>query len=130
MGEIYKAYLDNYNTHIDDEYTRTVFFEHRGIKYRVIITHKRANRLSLIRCQNRNIIWEQIPFLYLRFYDRGRGEELFRLPVITDKEYTTIIVIKGKPRSIWGLDEGIFRSAHKIDRLYINVMSEARFKEL
>ena len=36
----------------------------------------------------------------------------------------------GKPNSIIGLDDGIFRSVHKYDENYINVMSEARFKEL
>ena len=36
----------------------------------------------------------------------------------------------GKPNSIIGLDDGIFRSVHKYDKNYINVMSEARFKEL
>lgn len=36
----------------------------------------------------------------------------------------------GKPNSIIGLDEGIFRSIHKYDENYINVMSESRFKDL
>jgi len=34
------------------------------------------------------------------------------------------------PNSITGLDEGIFRSVHKYDKSYINVMSKARFKEI
>ena len=36
----------------------------------------------------------------------------------------------GKPNSITGLDEGVFRSIHKYDESFINVMSEKRFKEL
>ena len=46
------------------------------------------------------------------------------------KECVRIFVIMGKPNSIIGLDEGIFHSVHKYDENYINVMSEARFKEL
>ena len=46
------------------------------------------------------------------------------------KDCIRIFVIMGKPNSITGLDEGIFCSIHKYDEKYINVMSEARFKDL
>ena len=56
-----------------------------------------------------------------------------RIPVAQispSKDAVTLFIIKGKPNSITGLDEGIFRSVHKFDKKLINVMSEARFKEL
>ncbi|MBO5682749.1 MAG: hypothetical protein J6S10_02100, partial [Clostridia bacterium] len=76
------------------------------------------------------ILWEQMPFLYLRYNERGRGDISDNITVSVDKNIVTLFVIKGKPRSIWGLDEGVFRSAKQMDASYINVMSEKKFKEL
>ena len=130
MGKIYKLYLMNRKNATTDQSTKTVLFDHEGVTYCVIITRKRANRLSRIRCVNNTILWEQIPFLYLRYNERGRGDVIDNIPVSVDKNMVTLFIIKGKPRSIWGLDEGIFRSAKHMDAAYINVMSEKKFKEL
>lgn len=130
MGELYKAYLNNRKNAVSDKNTTTVSFEYDGQNYRVIMTRKRANKLSLIRCSERTVVWEQIPFLYLRYNERGRGDVIANIPVGVDKKCVTIFVINGKPRSIWGLDEGIFRSANKFDKCFVNVMSEKRFKKL
>ena len=130
MGELYKAYLNNRKNAVSGENTKSVSFEHDGQTYRVIMTQKRANRLSLIRCAARTVVWEQIPFLYLRYNERGRGEVIQDIPVAVDKECVTVFVVKGKPRSIWGLDEGVFRSANKFDKNFVNVMSEKRFRKL
>ena len=130
MGELYKAYLTNQKSAAVDKSTKTVTFEHEGISYRVITTKRRANRLSLIRCVNNAVVWEQIPLLYLRYNERGRGNVIDNIPVSIDKNMVTLFVIKGKPRSIWGLDEGIFRSAKRMDASYVTLMSEKRMKEL
>ena len=130
MGELYNAYLSNRKNALRVDNTSTVEFEYGGENYRVIMTRKRANKLSLIRCSGRAIAWEQIPFLYLRYNERGRGDVIANIPVGVDKKCVTIFVIKGKPRSIWGLDEGNFRSANKFDKDFVNVMSEKRFKGL
>ena len=130
MGGLYKSYLAHNRNLINDEHTSTALFEYDGETYRVVMTRKRANRLSLIHCAPRAIVWEQLPFLYLRYNDRGRGEIIQNITVAVDKKYTTIFVIKGKPRSILGLDEGVYRSANNFDKSYINVMSEKRFKTL
>ena len=106
-----------------------VKFEHASQKYEVYFTRKRANRYSIIHCKNNTIEWEQFPVLP-RIAGRRYG---IREPIISigpTKECVRIIVILGKPNSITGLDEGVFRSIHKYDENYINVMSEARFKEL
>lgn len=130
MGKIYRAYLANIANFEENVSTRNVFFDLDGISYRVITTKKRANRLSLIRCKNKTVVWEQIPVLYLRYNERGRGDVIDSIPVDPDKKYVTMFVIKGKPREIWGLDEGIFCSAKNFNASKINLMSEKRFKEL
>lgn len=130
MGELYNAYLSNRKNALRVDNTSTVEFKYDGENYRVIMTRKRANKLSLIRCSGRTIAWEQIPFLYLRYNERGRGDVIANIPIGLDKKRVTIFVIKGKPRSIWGLDEGIFRSANKFDKNFVNVMSERRFKRI
>ena len=106
-----------------------VKFEDDNKKYEIYFTRKRANRYSIIHCKNNTIEWEQFPVLP-RIAGRRYG---IREPIIklaTSKDCIRIFVIMGKPNSITGLDEGIFRSIHKYDENYLNVMSESRFKEL
>ena len=106
-----------------------VKFEDDNKKYEIFFTRKRANRYSIIHCKNNMIEWEQFPVLP-RIAGRRYG---IREPIIKlapSKDCIRIFVIMGKPNSIIGLDEGIFRSIHKYDENYINVMSESRFKEL
>lgn len=79
---------------------------------------------------NKTVVWEQIPVLYLRYNERGRGDVIDSIPVDIDKKYVTLFVIKGKPREFWGLDEGIFHYIKHYDASFINLMSEKRFKEL
>ena len=105
-----------------------VKFEEDTKKYEIYFTRNRANRYSIIHCKNNTIEWEQFPVLP-RIAGRRYG---IREPIIKlapSKDCIRIFVIMGKPNSIIGLDEGIFRSIHKYDENYINVMSESRFKE-
>ena len=106
-----------------------VKFEYDNKKYEIYFTRKRANRYSIIHCINNTIEQEQFPVLP-RIAGRRYG---IREPIIKlapSKDCIKIFVIMGKPNSIIGLDEGIFRSIHKYDENYINVMSESRFKDL
>lgn len=128
MGELYKAYLTNRKNEVSDKSTKTVTFEHKGVLYRIITTKRRANRRSLIRCLNNDVVWEQIPLLYLHDNERGRGKVIDSIPVDIDKKFVTFFVIKGRPQSILGLDEGMFRSAKHFDPSYITLMSERKFK--
>ena len=130
MGNLYKAYLMNKRESKNATKTTEVIFEHAGIVYRVIMTKKRANRLSVIRCMQNTVVWEQIPLLCLLNNARGEGEVIDSIPVAVNKEYVTLFVIKGKPGRIDGLDEGIFRSAKNIDPACINLMSEKNFREI
>ena len=132
MGKIYARFKE-----LKKESTQNWFMDKIGLvkfeddnkKYEIYFTRKRANRYSIIHCKNNTIEWEQFPVLP-RIVGRMYG---IREPIISlarSKDCIRIFVIMGKPNSIIGLDEGIFRSIHKYDENYINVMSEARFKEL
>ena len=104
-------------------------FECDGKKYEIYYTRKRANRYSIIHCKNNTVEWEQFPILP-RIAGRRYGIQEPIISLSPTKECIRIIVILGKPNVITGLDEGIFRSVHKYDESYINVMSEARFTEM
>ena len=132
MGRIYTRFIE-----LKKQCPRNWFMEKVGLvkfeddnkKYEIYFTRRRANKYSIIHCKNNTIEWEQFPVLP-RIVGRRYG---IREPIISiapTKEYVRIVVILGKPNSITGLDEGIFRSIHKYDENCINVLSEARFKEL
>ena len=104
-------------------------FELNGKNYEIFFPRKRANRYSIIHCKNNTIEWEQFPVMP-RIAGRRYGIREPIISVAPAKEFVRIVVILGKPNSITGLDEGVFRSVHKYDEAYINVMSEARFKEI
>ena len=130
MNNLYKAYSVNKRKSEKAPQTTAVTFEQAGTTYRVIMTKKRANRLSVIRCMQNTVVWEQIPLLCLLNNTRGASEAIDSIPVVVSKEYVTIFVIKGKPGKIEGLDDGIFRSARNFDPSCINLMSEKKFREL
>ena len=132
MGKIYSRFME-----LKKQCPRNWFmdkiglvkFEYDNRQYEVYFTRKRANKYSIIHCKNNTIEWEQ--FLVLpRIIGRRYGEREPIISLAPSKECVRIIVIIGKPNSIIGLDEGNFRSFYKFDENYINVMSEARFKEL
>ena len=106
-----------------------VKFEADDKHYEVYFTRKRANKYSIINCKNTTIEWEQFPVLpRVAGRDDGKRDPIIKLA--PSKDCIRIFVSMGKPNSIIGLDEGIFRSIHKYDENYLNVMSEARFKDL
>ena len=132
MGKIYARFIElkkrsPKNLFMDK--VGLVKFEEDNTNYEIYFTRKRANRYSIIHCENNTIEWEQFPILP-RIAGRRYGIREPIMRIAPSKECVRIIVILGKPNSITGLDEGIFRSIHKYDEGYVNVMSEARFKEL
>ena len=132
MGKIYNSFAKSKDQSKSDWFMDKiglVKFALEDKNYEIYFTRKRANKYSIIHCKNNTIEWEQFPVLP-RIVGRMYG---IREPIISiapTKECVRIIVILGKPNSITGLDEGNFRSIHKYDENYINVMSEARFKDL
>ena len=97
--------------------------------YEIYFTRKRANKYSIIHCKNNTIEWEQFPVLP-RIAGRRYGISEPLINLSPAKDCIRIFVVKGKPNCITGLDEGVFHSIHQYDENYINVMSEARFKEI
>ena len=132
MGKIYERFKElkkQYHRNWFMDKVGLVIFENENKKYEIYFTRKRANKYSIIHCKNNTIEWEQFPILP-RIMGRRYG---IREPIISiapTKECVRIVVIWGKPNSITGLDEGVFRSIHKYEENFINVMSETRFKEL
>ena len=132
MGKIYARFAELKKWTAKDAPTDKiglVCFEEGNKKYEIYFTRKRANKYSIIHCKNNTIEWEQFPVLPRiagRIY--GISEPLISLS--PSKDCIRIFVVKGKPNCITGLDEGVFRSIHQYDENYINVMSEARFKEI
>ena len=106
-----------------------VKFEDESKSYEIYFTKRRANKYSIIHCKNNTVLWEQFPVLP-RIAGRRYGVREPIIALTPSKECIRIFVIMGKPNSIIGLDEGVFRSVYKYDENYINVMSEARFKDL
>ena len=132
MAELYDAFKELKKRSSKDWFTDKtglVKFELNGKKYEIFFTRKRANKYSIIHCKNNTIEWEQFPLLP-RIAGRMYGTREPIISVAPIKDSVRIVVILGKPNIITGLDEGIFRSIHKYDEAYINVMSEARFKEI
>ena len=132
MGKIYECFKKAEKPAPRDSFTdktALVKFELDGKNYEIFFPRRRANRYSIIHCNNNTIEWEQFPVMP-RITGRYHGvrEPLVSLSPI--KSSVRIFVVMGKPNSIAGLDEGIFRSVHKYSEDHINVMSEARFKEI
>ena len=132
MSELYTHFIELKKQVPKDWFTDKiglVKFEYNNQHYEIYFTRQRANKYSIIHCKNNTIEWEQFPILP-RIMGRHYGEKETLISLAPSKEHVRIFVIMGKPNSIIGLDDGIFRSVHKYDKNYINVMSEARFKEL
>ena len=132
MGEIYNRFIETKKQVSKDFFTDKiglVKFEENGKNYEIYYTRKRANKYSIIHCKNNTIEWEKFPILP-RVAGRYYGKREPMINIAPSKDCVRIFVIMGKPNSIIGLDEGIFRSVHKYDESCINVMSQARFKVL
>ena len=98
-------------------------------EYKIIFTKERANQRTAIQCVDNCIGWEQRP-LITRNSGYRPGEYVPVYQFSEDQRGTTLFVVRGNPRVIEGLDEGIFRSANRLASGYVNVMSFGRFKEL
>lgn len=100
-----------------------------GQKYKIHVTKKSANKSTHIHCkENGTVYWEQF-YILGGFSTPGREESVLIKPQ-REKDEIVIVLIKGKPAVITGLDEGIFASSRgtlKTDS-DVYVMSETAFK--
>ncbi len=105
---------------------RTVEFDYKGVAFKIGVSEKSANRHTVIHCRPTGIVWEQIHALGV-----SPVSEVFTLaaPAFSDREKLCIILIRGNPGNITGLDEGIYLSAkNEYGEGALYVMSEAAFK--
>ena len=113
----------------ENELYKTVIFHDDMQKYKVYVSKKSATKSTHIHCKdNKTIYWEQLyPFGGISTPQR----EIY--PFVKpqrEKDETVIVLIKGKPAMITGLDTNGFVSAHGIvkERSDVYVMSQAAFK--
>ncbi len=114
----------------ENENIRKIFFSLNGQKYAIYMTKKAANKATRIYCEkDETIYWEQ--------YHMMGGmctPSIIKSVLVKPKRESdeiAIVVIKGKPGAIIGLDEGIWVSAKNgilQSQNDIFVMSEAAFK--
>ena len=83
--------------------------EHKEQNLNLYISHKRATKATHIHCiESGDIIWEQ--FYPFGGMSRPSREKKYVLKPECDKNAITVIVIRGNPGNITGLENGIFNS--------------------
>lgn len=95
--------------------------------YKIIVANRKANRRSVIHCVEDRIEWEQFPLLP-RIWAGRLGDKLPIYKFEKPKNETVIFLIKGEPRGVIGLDDGLFRGVKKFDSDFVNVMAYKYFK--
>ena len=111
------------------EFLNVYEFSIKDIIYRVIIPRKFANKHSVLHCKNNTIIWEQKPLIPgLAFRQLGDMNLIYKHT--TEFDRITLFVVKGRPNSIIGLDDGVFCSKINFDNKFVNVISFREFKQL
>ena len=84
-------------------------FEYKEQNVNLYISHKRARKSTHIHCtESGDIIWEQ--FYPFGGMSRPSRENKYILKPICDKNAITVVIIRGTPGNITGLDNGIFKS--------------------
>ncbi len=98
------------------------------ITFNLYISKKRATKATHIHCtESGDVIWEQ--FYPFGGMSRPAREKTYVLKPICDKIAITIVIIRGTPSNITGLDNGIFKShlsAPKLNNIYL--MMEETFE--
>ena len=114
----------------EDEEFQKITFRRNGKKYAIYYTKKRAAKATRIDCGEDGTLYRTQYYIAGGHGTPAKVKKPLLHPLRKPDE-TVIVVIKGKPGTISGLDEGIWVSAKK-ERLRskkdIFVMSEAVFK--
>jgi len=126
---VYRAFVSMGKVTDENESFKTVSFSKSGKNYTVYVSKTRATKATHIECRADNTIY------WVQFYPFGgmsqpsRVEKVFIKPVC-QKDVTSIVIIRGKPGLITGLDEGIYVSGRGIPKSKnsVYVMSEGAFK--
>lgn len=126
---LYECYKRLGRTVSENERYKTVEFSLGDKRYTAQVTKRSAGRATHIHCrEDGTVYWEQL--YIMGGMSRPSSETNVLIRPKDQENARTLIIIRGKPASITGLDEGIFVSAKKEttgkDDVY--VMSEAAFK--
>ena len=84
-------------------------FQYKEQNVNLYISHKRARKSTHIHCaESGDIVWEQ--FYPFGGMSRPAREKKHALKPLCDKNAITVVIIRGTPGNITGLDNGIFKS--------------------
>jgi len=125
---IYSLYKKRGKRTDENERYTTWEFETSGKKYLVFRSKRTANKATNILCgEDGSVLWKQI---YPIGYITSGAEVTLLIDPPRDTKSTVIVLIKGKPGFILGLDENGFVSSRgkKKKDSDVYVMSEAAFK--
>ncbi len=105
-------YFDLYNLKLND------------IAMNLYVSRKRATKATHIHCtESGDIVWEQ--FYPFGGMSRPAREKKYVLKPVCDKKSATIVVIRGNPGDIIGLDNGIFKSHLSVPEMkHVYLMTE------
>ena len=91
-----------------------------GISVNVYVSRKRATKATHIHCtESGDIMWEQ--FYLFGGMSRPARDKRYVLRPVQDKNVATVVVIKGTPGNITGLEEKInsHRSSLSTNRIFL-----------
>ena len=126
---VYECYKKYGKVTDENELTKKVEFEKDGQKYVLYITRSAVTKSTHIHCKEDGSVYREDLYPFGGYTNPSRVESVLVKPQRKADE-TVIVVIKGKPGIITGLDEGIFvysRGKIKTNK-DIYVMSETAFK--
>ena len=125
---VYSAYKKYGECVEKNENVKTVQFTVAGQKYKVYQSNQTANKATHIHCEDDGCIYLE------NYYAIGTvattSEKTFLIKPCKSDSEIVIVLIKGKPGVITGLDENGFISSRgkRKDKSDVYVMSEAAFK--
>ena len=125
---VYAAYRQLGACTEETEYCKVIRFALGGRRYVVYQSKQAANKKTQIDCgEDGAVYWRQF---YPVSHIGGTSEKSVLVKPIRSAEETVIVLIKGKPAVIEGLDENGFVSSRGTPRKEtdVYVMSEAAFK--
>lgn len=123
MKQIFKKYAIKEK---ETEFFKIYTIGYCDKKYRVYLLKKKVNSQTVIHCEGNCLYYEQRP-LFWHLSGRMYGN---KVPFFNDnnkKGVETIVVIKGCPDGIVGIDDGVFSSYRNYNSERINVMIKKHF---
>ena len=128
-SSLYRLYRKYGKTTEKSQLIRTVEFADGEDKYVIHTTLFRAKKSTVIHCKDDGAIYREELYPFGGMSRPSSVTSLLVKPTVKDGE-TVIVVIRGKPATVVGLDDGRFLSAHKarIDRNSVYAMTEKEFK--